>query len=1388
MIRLATRPRLTAVIALLTVVPVLAPVAAVGAGSGTAATDAATGTDADASEHVYVGEIEPGGYTETTIYIGPDDTSWNVSDVYITGTDAGAFSVVSGGGSFSLDPGEDREMTIGFSADELGVKNATLVIEEEERDFEIPLSGEVVDDTSNGGDTMKSLSFAEVPVGETVTKTVTIPGVDDRDITVTASLIGTDADPFRIVDGGGTFTIPAGGEHDITVAFRPDEVGTATAQIELDPEDDRLETKYVDLSGEGVDGGSTEGNVTVSTETLDFPTVPVDRIGADVVVIRNNRSDAVDLTLSATTDGPGSIHFERTQFRVSANGQQLVPIVFVPGARERTTGEVTIEGSSLDEPLTVSVSGEGAPPLDPGRSIAFATRNQTILSSSVDGSVVAPVFLRNNASESIELSVGDLSSPFTVVLGGGTVSLEPGEIHAVFVQYDPTSEEPVTDELVVDRTGADETLTIELTGRIGDLDDVDPPQISLSAETVDFGTVPVGETARRTVTVRNDGSETIQVGAGNATGAFGVVDGDPVTVDPGETRDVVVEFSPGAAGQVSDTMTVVAGNQAGVVDREVRLVGEGTSDDPDVDVSLSATNVSFGTVTVGEETRRTLTVTNDGNETVELLVDGAAEPFAVLDPDPVTVAPGESAAFSLAFAPETVGEATDSVSVRADANGTVAERTVRVGGTGAPPEIDVSLSDETLEFGVVTVNETVERTLTVTNDGNGTVAVGVANASGPFEVVRGDSAPLEPGESREVTVRFAPGQAGPVSEPLTVLLDDGNREVERTVDLSGTGTNPDIAVSVADERLTADDPETTMTIANRGEGPLIVDELTFPGPFSADVDEPLRIPGGEERTVTVRFDASVDTNVTAGVRIESNDADQPVLRRTLRGIPESPNATVAVDGQVTDMERQVNATVTEIEEGSTVGIDTSTGTNESENVSVDGVSIAVEDEDEFSLNVTTSDDELDTTPEFNLSDGTDDVGYLRVNHSVPDENISSVSFTFTVPKSEIPRNATTGELEPEEMVLYRYVDGEWVALRTEPIGERDGAWQYRGFSPGLSEFAIGRQEPQFEINRAEINVTSAQVGDSVAIRVLITNTGGADGIFDVKLFENQDLVDREQPTVPPNSTVRIVFLRSYEEAGQYRIGVNNRTVDTVEVEPPETTTKDDTTDDDTPSDNTPSNDPQRTTTGKENAAGPTGPNDGGGDGGFPIAPLLAVGLLVTAGAGVVYRQLSAGDDAPEPPDDDPVPEVGGKSGSAVELSDDDGEWDKWDEWDEDDDGPPEGDDPTRGAGGGTEAAATVGSAGGGDAAAGGGADAAADGTAAGTDGQDGSAADGEAPPASADADEAADAPTDDEAADDPATNGGDGAAADAPDGTATGEGAAEDPSEDGTAEDSADDN
>ncbi len=136
-----------------------------------------------------------------------------------------------------------------------------------------------------------------------------------------------------------------------------------------------------------------------------------------------------------------------------------------------------------------------------------------------------------------------------------------------------------------------------------------------------FPQTPVGTTSPQTVTVSlsNIGDVTMSLTSlgivGDSTSSFSQTNTCTAVLTPNATCQVTVSFTPTAAGALGATLQVV--DNAPGSPQTVTLSGVGTSSTPQPQVSLSASNLSFGSQTQGTSgTPQGITLTNTGNTTL----------------------------------------------------------------------------------------------------------------------------------------------------------------------------------------------------------------------------------------------------------------------------------------------------------------------------------------------------------------------------------------------------------------------------------------------------------------------------------------------------------------------------------------------------------------------------------------------------------------------------------------------------------------------------------------------------------------------------------------------------------------------------------------------------
>lgn len=239
--------------------------------------------------------------------------------------------------------------------------------------------------------------------------------------------------------------------------------------------------------------------------------------------------------------------------------------------------------------------------------------------------------------------------------------------------------------------------------------------------------------------------------------------------------------------------------------------------------------------------------------------------------------------------------------------------------------------------------------------------------------------------------------------------------------------------------------------------------------------------------------------------------------------------------------QQANATVRNATAGAPVSVNVSAA--DTGNVGVSTLNVTVKKNASFALNVTAADRKPGDAPSYTRRDGGVGLGSIRVNHSVADENISNVTFTFSLSAERVAAaNAT-----PEEVALYRYHDGRWNALNTTFLRERNGSYVFRAESPGLSDFTAAAQKPEFELTKALVDPRAVAVGEPVDIRVRIHNVGDADGSYTARLLFDDEVVETTQVTIAANGTRQVSFTRVPDRAGTYEVTINNASAGTLSV-------------------------------------------------------------------------------------------------------------------------------------------------------------------------------------------------------------------------------------------------
>jgi hypothetical protein len=370
---------------------------------------------------------------------------------------------------------------------------------------------------------------------------------------------------------------------------------------------------------------------------------------------------------------------------------------------------------------------------------------------------------------------------FTITGLSLPLTLSPGQSASFSVVFSPQSAGSVTGNLAITNSASSTPLNIALSGTA-----VTAGNLTGSPTSISYGNVQIGIAQTQTETLKNSGGENITISQATTTGAGFSYTGLslPLTLVPNQSTTFGVVFTPAIAGAANGNLSITVSGSSTTLD--VALSGTGVTP-----ATLTATppSLTFSSVTVGQNQTQTETVKNTGgtNATVsQVTVSGTGFSISGITA-PLTLTPGQSASFSVIFAPQSTTSSSGSVLV--SSNATNPALSIGLSGT-AVSQSQGTLSASAVNAGSVVVGASGSQTGTLSAAG-ASVSVTSVSLSGanPSEFsISGITFPVTVSTTQPVTftVTFTPGATGAASATASFASSAANTPT--TSALTGTGT------------------------------------------------------------------------------------------------------------------------------------------------------------------------------------------------------------------------------------------------------------------------------------------------------------------------------------------------------------------------------------------------------------------------------------------------------------------------------------------------------------------------------------------------------------------------------------------------------------------------
>ncbi|MDY0381894.1 MAG: S8 family serine peptidase [Candidatus Cloacimonadaceae bacterium] len=456
------------------------------------------------------------------------------------------------------------------------------------------------------------------------------------------------------------------------------------------------------------------------------------------------------------------------------------------------------------------------------------------------------------------------------------------------------------------------------------------PRIEVSHTAIDFGTVLINTAQSSSFTISNPGnaplSGSITVPTGYSVSAdsranrkeglslsrlSGAASRNTITysVDPGESLELFVSFSPTAVQAYLGDLEIT--HNAEGMPRSIALSGQGGK--PELVLSDNAFSVDLGP---GEESTRTLTISNAGNMTLDYSIakDSSVSWLELNGGESVNnviVSGGSAQQIEIAFSSVSLPVGSYSATISGTSNDPdYANFNIAIAFNVKAPLIQISSTS--LDFGMVPVGESADSSFTISNPGNDTLegeliwnhilfSVSEDRIEGHRISAKQDSpeareySRLQPsslafsipgGDSRTFTVSFYAAEMGEYNATIQIVSNAADAAL--SLQLSAIGVQavllhyPNlIEVDIAFGESATEG----IQIENNGNIPLIYTIARAPGSSllytingSYSPVEGSLAPGGRA-SISLGIHADIEeSEIYQAVDISCNDSDNPFVR------------------------------------------------------------------------------------------------------------------------------------------------------------------------------------------------------------------------------------------------------------------------------------------------------------------------------------------------------------------------------------------------------------------------------------------------------------------------------------------------------------------------------
>jgi hypothetical protein len=484
----------------------------------------------------------------------------------------------------TLNPGQQVVLSITFSPDAAASFSGNLALTSDASGgtANVPLNG--TGDAVPAADltlSATSINFGQVQIGSKLSRSLTLTSTGNAPLTISAITVA--GAQFSIGATSLPVTLQPNQQLTLSVTYEPtaetSDSGTLTVAS-----NDSSGPATVSLGGSGTT--ATSPQLTANPTAVNFGNVPLNTPANKTVTLTSSGTAAVTITAADVTGSSFSVSGASFPLKLNPNQTATLQVQFDPNVSGTASGQLSIASDAAGGTAMIPLGGTGT--ATTSAQLTVGANSLSFGNVAVNSTATLPVTLTSSGTAPVTISAAAVSgASFTDSGVTFPVTLNPTQSVTLNVEFKPNATGQATGQLTItsnSSTGGTSVVQLSGTGTT-----TTTAQLQVGATSLAFGNVPVNSTATLPLTLTSSGTAPVTVSSAALQGT-GFSDSGvtfPVTLNPGQSLTLNVQFDPATAGAVTGQLSISSNSSSGAT-TQVQLSGTGTATQHEVDLNWDA--------------------------------------------------------------------------------------------------------------------------------------------------------------------------------------------------------------------------------------------------------------------------------------------------------------------------------------------------------------------------------------------------------------------------------------------------------------------------------------------------------------------------------------------------------------------------------------------------------------------------------------------------------------------------------------------------------------------------------------------------------------------------------------------------------------------------------